>query len=78
MILAVAALAVLLLGVAWAFRPALKRAERPVFFVESEVWPRSLAPVAAALDRWREAGRISSEDHDRFMTLLRDDAQTRP
>lgn len=78
MVLVVSTVAVLAIGAAWSFRSALRGAERPIFFVDAPAWPRALAPVASAVDRWREEGRISQSEHDRLMALVREDAQSRP
>ncbi|MBK8575499.1 MAG: hypothetical protein IPN90_07440 [Elusimicrobia bacterium] len=64
----------LIVCLARGFAAASREADRPTFVFESPPWPRTLAPVAVVLDRWREDGRLSHEEHHRLFSLLREDA----
>lgn len=57
------------------FRPALSAADAPVFVLERPALPRDLAPVATRVERWRAEGRLSREDCERLMALVREDAE---
>lgn len=65
---------VLVVCLARLFGAASSEADRPTFVNEKPPLPRKLAPVAEAIDRWREEGRLSREDHERISALVREDA----
>jgi hypothetical protein len=65
---------VLVVFLARLFGTASRDADRPTFVVDSVPLPRRLAPVAAALDRWKEEGRLSREEHERLSALMWEDA----
>jgi hypothetical protein len=56
------------------FGAASREADRPTFVIEKPPLPRKLAPVAEALDRWREEGRLTREEYEHGTALLREDA----
>ncbi|MBL8023692.1 MAG: hypothetical protein JNK54_05350 [Elusimicrobia bacterium] len=56
------------------FSGAFRAADHPTFVMEKPAWPRKLAPVAEALDRWREEGRLTREEHERMMSFLREES----
>jgi hypothetical protein len=56
------------------FSGAFRAADHPTFVTEKPAWPRKLAPVAEALDRWKEEGRLTREEHERMMGLVREDS----
>lgn len=60
---------------AWFFRKTLKSMENPKFVLEGPILPRDLAALVVRLDKWKEEGRISREDYERFMHLCREDAE---
>jgi len=56
------------------FSAASRDADHPTFVIEKPALPKKWAPVAEALDRWREEGRLTREEHEHLTSLLREDA----
>lgn len=56
------------------FGRAAGAADRPAFVMEKPPLPGKLSSVADVVDRWREEGRLTREEHEHLSALLREDA----
>ncbi|MBL0059697.1 MAG: hypothetical protein IPP35_11480 [Elusimicrobia bacterium] len=56
------------------FARGLDGTDRPRFVHETPLWPKDLAPVVKSVDRWRDEGRLTGEEHEKLRWLLREDA----
>lgn len=56
------------------FRPALDGAQNPRPVMEGPSLPRDLAVFLPRVERWREAGRLSREEYEHLLSLVREDA----
>jgi hypothetical protein len=54
-------------------RKGLTQAENPVFVYEKPELSRALQHVADRVDRWREEGRLSREEHEKLTFLIQED-----
>lgn len=59
-------------------RTGLDKAERPEFVFEKPQLPKALQTVADRLDKWKEEGRLTAEQHENLMYMLREDAAKLP
>jgi hypothetical protein len=59
-------------------RAGLGQAEKPLFVFEKPQLPKALQTVADRLDKWKEEGRLTAEQHENLMYLLREDAAKLP
>ena len=59
-------------------RKGLTAAENPVFVYEKPALPKALQGTADRLDLWKEEGRLSREEHEKLMSLVREDAAKMP
>ena len=65
----------LLYRMAKVFRQTMTAVENPRFVLEKPPMPKDLAAAASRLEKWREEGRLSREDFERLMHLVREDAE---
>jgi hypothetical protein len=59
-------------------RKGLTQAETLTFVYEKPALSKPLQAVADRLDKWKEEGRVSREDHERLMALVREDSAQEP
>ena len=55
------------------FFSGVRAADRPSFVMDVPPGPLSRDPVVGQIKRWRHEGRLTREEEERLMTLLRED-----
>ena len=60
-------------GMAVAFRAGVARAEKPNFVIDTGENKRDGPAVARTLERWCRTGRITPQERDRLLGVLREE-----
>jgi hypothetical protein len=56
------------------FRPTLEAAQHPRLVMEAPPLPKDLAVFLPRVERWRDTGRLSREEYEHLLALVREDA----
>lgn len=59
-------------------RTGLDKAAHPEFVFEKPQLPKALQTVADRLDIWKDEGRLTAEQHENLMYMVREDASKLP